>query len=173
MHAIKERRPSSITFFSQERFREYLKVLMNDILLFQEELKTEIKQDNKIHALGLELDYNLLYLTVEWTRGKEVSRYLLHSFQEKSTQLEILYAFLKEKENKIVDLEESTTGNNSTKFLQRIGLVEELKLAFVEKTTTHTLTFRRKRVELNSLTSIDQNKLIQQIDMLPPKRCSL
>jgi hypothetical protein len=172
MSSIKERRkrPSSITFFSQERFKEYVKVLMNDILLFQEGLKAEIKQDNKIHALGLELDYNLLYLAVEWTRSKEASRYLLHGFQEKSAQLEILRSFFRETENNTVNLKDSTTGNNSTKFLGRIGLVEELRLAFVEKTTTYTVTFREKRVELDSLASIDQNKLIQQIDMLPLKR---
>lgn len=137
MSSIKERRkrPSSITFFSQERFKEYVKVLMNDILLFQEGLKAEIKQDNKIHALGLEFDYNLLYLDVEWTRGKEASRYLLHGFQEKSAQLEILRSFFRETENNTVNLKDSTTGNNSIKFLQKIGLVEELKLVFVEKTT--------------------------------------
>lgn len=172
MSSIKERRkrPSSITFFSQERFKEYLKVLMNDILLFQEGLKAEIRQDNKIHALGLELEKNLLYLSVEWAKDKEGSRYLLHSFQENSIQLEILQSFLKEKESKTVDLKDSASGNNSIKFLQRIGLVEELQSVFVEKRTTYTVTFRGRRVELNSLASVDQTKLIQQIETLPPNR---
>lgn len=172
MSAIKERRkrPSSITFFSQKRFKEYLKVLMNDVLLFQEGLKAETKLDNKIHALELNLNHNALHLIVEWTRDKEGSQYLLHSFQENSAQREILHSFLKEKENNVVDLKDSTSGNNSIKFLQRIGLVEELKLVFVEKTTTHTVTFRGGRVELNSLASLDQTKLIQQIETLPPKR---
>lgn len=172
MSAIKERRkrPSSITFFSQERFKEYLKVLMNDVLLFQEGLKVETKLDNKIHALELNLNHNALHLSVEWTRDKECSQYLLHSFQENSAQREILHSFLKDKESNVVDLKDSTSGNNSIKFLQRIGLVEELKLVFVEKTTTHTVTFRGGRVELNSLASLDQIKLIQQIETLPPKR---
>lgn len=172
MTAIKERRkrPSSITFFSQDRFKEYVKVLMNDVLLFQEGLKAEKRQDNKIHALGLELERNLLYLSVEWAKNKGDFRYILHSFQEKSAQLEILRSFFREAESKTVDLEDSTSGNNSIKFLQRLGLVEELKSAFIEKTTTYTVTFRGRRVELNTLASIDQNKLIQQIEMLPPKR---
>lgn len=143
---------------------------MNDVLLFQEGLRVEIKQNNKIHALGLELDHNSLYLNVDWTKDKEGSQYLLHTFQENSAQREILHSFLKEKENNVVDLKDSTLGNNSIKFLQRIGLVEELKLVFVEKTTTHTVTFRGERVELNSLASLDQIKLIQQIETLPPKR---
>lgn len=171
MSSIKERRkrPSSITFFSQERFKEYVKVLMNDILLFQEELKADIKQDNKIYALRLELEQNLLYLSVEWAKDKDGFRYLLHSFQENSAQLEILRSFFSKIESKTVDLKDSTSGNNSIKFLQRIGLIEELKAIFVEKTTTYTVTFRGKRVELNSLASIDQTKLIQQIERLPQK----
>jgi len=170
--AIKAKYPKSkeSSFCARERFKRYLKVIMNDILLFQQELTTQSKEDNKIHALGLELDDNLLYLSVEWVKDKKGIRLRLHKFQEESTQHKTFRSCFNEADIKTLDLRNSTSGNSSRKFLERIGLVEELKLVFVEKTTTHTVTFRGKRVELNSLTSVDQTKLFQQIETLPPKR---
>lgn len=97
------------------------------------------QEDNGIHALELELDYNKLYLSVEWKKDKEGSRYLLHSFQEQSAQFQIIYSFLGETENNVINLQDSTSGNNSIKFLNRIGLVKELKSIFVEKTSTCSL----------------------------------
>lgn len=172
MCAIKARRkkPLGSSLFSQERFKGNLKVIMNDVLLFQQELATQTEQENKIYALGLELDRNMLYLSVEWIKDKESSRYLLHSFQEKSAQLEILRPFFADEQCRSVSLSEHSSGNNSTKFLERVGLVKELRSVFVETNSTYTITFRGKRIELKSPVSIDQTKLIQQIETLPPKR---
>lgn len=69
-----------------------------------------------------------------------------------------------------ISLSEHSTGNNSIKFLERIGLVKELKSIFIEKTSTYTVKFRGKNIELKSLASVDQAKLIQQIETLPIKR---
>jgi hypothetical protein len=169
MYAIRERRktPREISFFSQKQFKEYLKIVMNHILLFQEELKFGIKQENRIYALGLNLDQNQLYLSVECTKDQETSCYLLHTFHEKSAQLEILRPFLINEHNKTVSLSERSSGNNSTKYLSRIGLTQELKSIFVESTSKDSISFRGKYIELSSLPSINQMQLIQQIEQLP------
>lgn len=169
MHAIKEKRkrPIGSSFFSQDRFKSYLKVLMNHILLFQEEIADQAEPENKIHALGLELNQNTLYLSVEWIKDKEACQYLLHTFQEKSAQLQTLLPLFNKKEEKIVSLSEHSSGNNSTKFLERMGLVKELKVIFVEKTSTNSVSFRGKYIELGSLSIVNQSQLIQQIEELP------
>lgn len=169
MYAIRERRktPREISFFSQKQFKEYLNIVMNHVLLFQEELKFEIKQENRIYALGLSLDQNQLYLSVEWTKDQEISCYLLHTFHEKSAQLEILRPFLSNEQNKTVSLSEHSSGNNSTKYLSRIGLTQELKSIFVESTCKDSISFRGKYIELSSLPFINQTQLIQQIEKLP------
>ena len=135
-------------------------------------MKTFIRFGMTIHLLDNGKFPNLLYLFVKWTKSKEGEgvRYLLHTSQETSAQLEILCAFFSNDENNRVSLSEHSSSNNSAKYLDRIGLTKELKSIFVEKTSKYIVKFRKKYIELSSVSSINQSKLIEQIETLPMKK---
>lgn len=157
-------------FFTLNRFKNYFKTIMDDILFVQGDLSDEslrsFPESQKPYALELRLSNNQLQLLVEWSQGGETSCHLLHKFNEGSAQLQVLNPIFLDQTVKTIFLSEHNSGNNSVKYLERIGLEGELGKVFVQKTSTYEVTFYGTRVDLIHSKSIDQSKLLKQIGTL-------
>ena len=90
MYTIRERidKKNEDNFFTPNRFKNYLTIIMDHIFIIQDELLNEstfLEQSKKPYALELKLENKRLHLIVEWTQNGETSVYLLHRFYENST----------------------------------------------------------------------------------------
>jgi hypothetical protein len=157
-------------FFTLNRFKNYLKAMMEHILFIQNDLHDEsmlsLPKSNKPYALELRLNNNQLQLIVEWSQGGEISCHLLHKFNENSAQLANIQPIFANESTKTISLSENSSGNNAVKYLERIGLKGELVKVFVEKSSTEEITFYGIRVELTRPKSINQIELLKQIQNL-------
>lgn len=170
MYTIRERidKKNEDNFFTPNRFKNYLTIIMDHIFIIQDELlngSTFLEQSKKPYALELKLENKRLHLIVEWTQNGETSVYFLHRFYENSTYKSIIDPIFANPPIYTISLEEST-GNNGDKYLERIGLEGELRKVFVSNNTTDKITFQGTRVELNDLTSINRPELLKEIDKL-------
>ena len=84
MNTIKKNVPSnrSVLFFELSRFKNYLKTLLNHILLHQEVHGAPDSGTSKSspHSIALRLEDNKLLLDVEWHEGGLIEVYLVHKF---------------------------------------------------------------------------------------------
>lgn len=170
MYTIRERIEKEIqdNFFTPNRFKNYLTIIMDHIFIIQDELlndSTFLEESKKPYALELKLEKKQLHLIVEWTLNGESSVYLLHRFYENSTYKSIIDPVFAIPPIYTISLVEST-GNNGDKYLERIGLEGELRKVFISNHSTDEITLRGTRVELKDLTSINRPELLKEIEKL-------
>jgi hypothetical protein len=108
MHAIREQksRVSECLFFTLERFKGYLRAVVDNVLLAQRKLLKDSAsalplQPSKPYAVELRLNDNQLQLFVEWSQDGETSCHLLHKFNEGSRKLKFYILFFQMKRLKL------------------------------------------------------------------------
>ena len=173
MNAIKKRTqsPDKILFFKRDRFTEYLKVIVHQIILYQEihgpsDAPVEVSSP---FALELKLDFGRLILKVEWFEGIKAEEYIIHTFNDESGNHEFIQDLLEAKPNAPLDISGYASGATVAKFISRIKLQNTLLAdIFFHRKNTHEMSLRSKRVELSKLPDINLPRLREQIKQFEP-----
>lgn len=173
MNTIKKRTQSldKILFFKRDRFTDYLKVIVHQVILYQEihGPSDAPLEASSPFALELKLDFGRLILKVEWFEGIKAEEYIIHTFNDESGNHEFIHDLLAAKPNTLIDISGYASGATVAKFISRIKLQNTLlaEIFFIRK-NTHEISLRSKRVELSKLPDINLPRLREQIKQFEP-----
>lgn len=173
MNAIKKctQSPDKILFFKRDRFTDYLKVIVNQVILYQEihGPSDAPLEASSPFALELKLDFGRLILKVEWFEGIKAEEYIIHTFNDESGNHEFIHDLLAAKPNTLIDISGYASGATVAKFISRIKLQNTLLAEiFFHRKNTHEMSLRSKRVELSKLPDINLPRLREQIKQFEP-----
>lgn len=173
MNAIKKRTQSSdrILFFKQDRFTEYLKVLVNQVILYQEIYGPSDAplEASSPFAIELKLEFGRLVLKVEWFEGIKTEEYIIHTFNDESGNQDFIRDLLAAKPDTLIDISEYASGATVAKFISRIKLQNTLLTdIFFNRKNTREMSLRSKRIELSKLPNINLPRLREQIKQFEP-----
>lgn len=173
MNGIKKRELSAnkASFFQRERFTDYLKVIVHQVILHQEiyGLNDTTQETRSPYALELKLDFGRLILKVEWFEGVKVEEYLIHTFNDESATHEFTQKLLTSQPNTSINIGEYASRSTIPKYLSRIKLQNTLLMdIFFIRRKTHEMALRSIRVKLSEFPDINLAKLREQIKQFEP-----
>lgn len=173
MNVIKKRShsPDKVLFFQRDRFTEYLKILLHEVILHQEihGFSDLLPVTRSPYTLELKLDFGRLLLKVEWFEGDKAEEYLIHKFNDESANYDYTKKLLSAKPNPPVEISSLASGYTIPKYLSRIKLQNTLLSdAFFVQRSTNQMALRAVRVTLSDLPDIDLIKLREQIKQFEP-----
>lgn len=161
-------------FFTVERFKRCIKLINEDILLYQEigigSIKSSpVSKNTYPYSVEPFIEDNRLYLNVLWDKDGPEEKYLVHSFHTPNNQNDLQSSgnqkFMDEAINKpgtkIYSDKSCSLGFTTAKFLERTKLKGPLaKILFSECTTTYVV-LRNKKVIIADIKDVKKCELLK------------
>lgn len=162
----------NILFFDRKRFTNYLKTLLNVVLLHQEIHGAMPQQSLRPSPYSIELKLNdgKLTLDVEWFQDGTKDTYLIHKFNEESDYHTFTRKLLNSAPETSICIEDFTKGATIPKFLERTKLKGVFSDIFFSQKSTHKLAKRSNRIILTDQSQSDLHCLRESIKCLPKIR---
>lgn len=171
MHPIKEAiqdqnlKPS---FFKRAYFIEYIKIIMNEILLYQEKHPVSdeappmsINKDPSPYSLKFILNDRRLSVDVEWSKDSRVENIKLHKFKNDSSPYDFIHFLLNQPSNSTINTE--PLGGTVSKYIGELNLNGILGELFINCLSTHIASLKANPAYLKYSPSVDLYVLREQI----------
>ncbi len=168
MHQIKNGKiPQHIRFFQRDRFIQYLKPILNKILLHQEIDVNESIAPKEItpYSLQLKLDDNELQLEVVWFKDAEAECFIVHKFKNDSSNQRLMQLLLQTEPGQKVSVEDSKL-QNIAKFFERTHLKGFLEQIFFRKIDQYSASPKNHVALIEKYPKIPIDELVAYIKSL-------
>lgn len=157
-------------FFVRKRFTEYIEILLNEIILFQESasiFKTESLNTTpapKIYSLKLLLeDSNNLWIVVGWKEGLPPEKIHLRRFYEESLPRDFIQSMLTQPVGQTINICEN--GGTIAKHIKELRLHGLLSQLFFHRQSMYSASLKVNPVYLKEI-DVDFNELIREINTI-------
>lgn len=178
MHPIKEsiqEQDIKPSFFKRAHFIEYVKIIMNEILLYQEKHPVsdetsfkDISKDPSPYSLKLILKDRKLSMDVEWFKDSPIENIKLHKFKENSSPYDFIHFLLNQPLNSIMDAE--PLGGTVPKYIDELNLKGILGELFIDRLSTYKAAAKPNPAYLKDFPCFDLYTLREQIKGLKKSR---